>query len=145
MQLGDVLIANLAKTLRLGLLGTIQFVSGINHCAADAAMILHCMRLVFRCAAGIHALRARMEGHFASVVVPQASTLFPSVYLPLVLYVSYYPVNIIVMLVLHVSPQARPLSSGEVLGCTSPSLTGIDAYVFVADGRFHLEVRVLLL
>ena len=42
-----------------------------------------------------------------------------------------------------VIPQARPLSSGEVLGCTSPDLgemcAGLDAYVFVADGRFHLE------
>lgn len=38
-------------------------------------------------------------------------------------------------------PQAKPLSPGEVLGCTSPSLEGYDAFVFVADGRFHLEVR----
>lgn len=37
-------------------------------------------------------------------------------------------------------PQARPLSPGEVLGCTSPRLQGpCDALVFVADGRFHLE------
>lgn len=38
-------------------------------------------------------------------------------------------------------PQAKPLSPGEVLGCTSPRLDayGLDAYVFVADGRFHLE------
>lgn len=42
-----------------------------------------------------------------------------------------------------VIPQAKPLSPGEVLGCTSPNLTslGVEAYVFVADGRFHLEVR----
>jgi 2-(3-amino-3-carboxypropyl)histidine synthase len=39
-------------------------------------------------------------------------------------------------------PQARPLSPGEVLGCTSPRLGAelrLDAFVFVADGRFHLE------
>ena len=36
-------------------------------------------------------------------------------------------------------PQCRPLSAGEVLGCTSPQLTGVDACVFVADGRFHPE------
>jgi 2-(3-amino-3-carboxypropyl)histidine synthase len=38
-------------------------------------------------------------------------------------------------------PQAKPLSPGEVLGCTSPSLSahGLEAYIFVADGRFHLE------
>jgi len=39
-----------------------------------------------------------------------------------------------------VVPQARPLSPGEVLGCTSPDLDpALEAYVFVADGRFHLE------
>lgn len=46
-----------------------------------------------------------------------------------------------------VIPQAKPLSPGEVLGCTSPSLsttsgTGCappSAIIFVADGRFHLE------
>ena len=36
-------------------------------------------------------------------------------------------------------PQCRPLSAGEVLGCTSPDLRGFDACVFVADGRFHPE------
>ncbi len=36
-------------------------------------------------------------------------------------------------------PQCRPLSAGEVLGCTSPHLEGFDACVFVADGRFHPE------
>ena len=39
-------------------------------------------------------------------------------------------------------PQAKPLSPGEVLGCTSPRLGAelrLDAFVFVADGRFHLE------
>jgi 2-(3-amino-3-carboxypropyl)histidine synthase len=38
-------------------------------------------------------------------------------------------------------PQARPLSKGETLGCTSPVIDkGVyDALVFLADGRFHLE------
>lgn len=41
----------------------------------------------------------------------------------------------------HLSiPQAKPLSPGEVLGCTSPIIGGVDALVFIADGRFHLEV-----
>ena len=36
--------------------------------------------------------------------------------------------------------QAKPLSSGETLGCTSPILPpSTSALVFVADGRFHLE------
>jgi len=38
-------------------------------------------------------------------------------------------------------PQIKPLSPGEVLGCTSPTLHDVDALVFIADGRFHLEVR----
>jgi 2-(3-amino-3-carboxypropyl)histidine synthase len=41
-------------------------------------------------------------------------------------------------------PQARPLSPGEVLGCTAPALGGgHDALVFVADGRFHLEALMI--
>lgn len=38
-------------------------------------------------------------------------------------------------------PQCKPLSAGEVLGCTSPIFdkSAIDAFIFVADGRFHLE------
>ncbi|KAL3897098.1 MAG: hypothetical protein SGARI_006999, partial [Bacillariaceae sp.] len=44
-------------------------------------------------------------------------------------------------------PQAKPLSPGEVLGCTSPVLTtpsNKDAVVvFVADGRFHLESTLI--
>jgi 2-(3-amino-3-carboxypropyl)histidine synthase len=47
-------------------------------------------------------------------------------------------------------PQCEPLSPGEVLGCTAPTLgaaTGSeklpDAIVFVADGRFHLEAIMI--
>ena len=41
-------------------------------------------------------------------------------------------------------PQAKPLSAGEVLGCTSPPLTGrYDLCVFVADGRFHPEAVMI--
>ncbi|CAM9469477.1 unnamed protein product, partial [Chrysoparadoxa australica] len=39
--------------------------------------------------------------------------------------------------------QAKPLSPGEVLGCTSPVLTDVDALVFIADGRFHLESAMI--
>ena len=43
-----------------------------------------------------------------------------------------------------VVPQSKPLSPGEILGCTSPSLqtTGgarVDGIVYLGDGRFHLE------
>lgn len=41
-------------------------------------------------------------------------------------------------------PKVRPLSPGEVLGCTAPVLTQhADAIVFVADGRFHLEAIMI--
>lgn len=44
-----------------------------------------------------------------------------------------------------VVPQAKPLSAGEVLGCTAPSMPhgSADAVVFVADGRFHLEAFMI--
>ncbi len=36
-------------------------------------------------------------------------------------------------------PQSRPLSPGEILGCTSPKMTDVDIVIYVGDGRFHLE------
>jgi 2-(3-amino-3-carboxypropyl)histidine synthase len=37
-------------------------------------------------------------------------------------------------------PQTKPLSPGEILGCTAPRLTNdVDALLYVGDGRFHLE------
>ena len=37
-------------------------------------------------------------------------------------------------------PQSKPLSSGELLGCTSPKLDfDFDHLIYLADGRFHLE------
>eukprot|EP00842_Homolaphlyctis_polyrhiza_P001520 jgi/Hompol1/2369/HPOL_005970-RA len=36
-------------------------------------------------------------------------------------------------------PQARPLSPGELLGCTAPKLVGQDMIIYLGDGRFHLE------
>lgn len=40
--------------------------------------------------------------------------------------------------------QSRPLSAGEVLGCTAPRVPGEhDALLFVADGRFHLEALMV--
>ncbi|KAK6359417.1 Diphthamide biosynthesis protein 1 [Orbilia brochopaga] len=47
-------------------------------------------------------------------------------------------------------PQIMPLSKGEILGCTAPKLSaqrakdgstidGVDAIVYLGDGRFHLE------
>ncbi|XP_030916476.1 2-(3-amino-3-carboxypropyl)histidine synthase subunit 1 [Geospiza fortis] len=37
-------------------------------------------------------------------------------------------------------PRCKPLSPGEILGCTSPRLAqDTDAIVYLGDGRFHLE------
>ncbi|WWC92165.1 diphthamide biosynthesis protein 1 [Kwoniella dendrophila CBS 6074] len=36
-------------------------------------------------------------------------------------------------------PQVKPLSPGEVLGCTAPKLNDVDGLIYVGDGRFHLE------
>uniref|UniRef100_F7GI16 2-(3-amino-3-carboxypropyl)histidine synthase subunit 1 n=1 Tax=Monodelphis domestica TaxID=13616 RepID=F7GI16_MONDO len=37
-------------------------------------------------------------------------------------------------------PQCKPLSPGEILGCTSPRLSEeVEAVVYLGDGRFHLE------
>ena len=37
-------------------------------------------------------------------------------------------------------PQSKPLSPGEILGCTSPRLPdGTEALIYIGDGRFHLE------
>eukprot|EP00002_Diphylleia_rotans_P032801 TRINITY_DN6918_c0_g1_i1.p1 TRINITY_DN6918_c0_g1~~TRINITY_DN6918_c0_g1_i1.p1 ORF type:complete len:431 (-),score=109.41 TRINITY_DN6918_c0_g1_i1:82-1374(-) len=37
------------------------------------------------------------------------------------------------------TPQSKPLSAGEILGCTSPKVSSADAIVYLGDGRFHLE------
>ena len=41
-------------------------------------------------------------------------------------------------------PQVKPLSCGEVLGCTSPRLSPeIHTVIFLGDGRFHLESMMI--
>ncbi|KAJ3741399.1 putative diphthamide synthesis protein-domain-containing protein [Lentinula detonsa] len=41
-------------------------------------------------------------------------------------------------------PRSKPLSPGEVLGCTAPKLSGeVDAIVYLGDGRFHLEAIMI--
>lgn len=40
--------------------------------------------------------------------------------------------------------QQQSMCAGEVLGCTAPVLKQqVDAIVFVADGRFHLEAIMI--
>lgn len=40
-------------------------------------------------------------------------------------------------------PQSKPLSPGEILGCTSPVVTDVDALIYLGDGRFHLESAMI--
>lgn len=40
-------------------------------------------------------------------------------------------------------PQSRPLSPGEILGCTAPVLENIDIIIYLGDGRFHLEAVMI--
>jgi 2-(3-amino-3-carboxypropyl)histidine synthase len=41
-------------------------------------------------------------------------------------------------------PQCKPLSPGEILGCTSPRMPeSTTALVYVGDGRFHLESAMI--
>ncbi|KAI5179474.1 2-(3-amino-3-carboxypropyl)histidine synthase [Pancytospora epiphaga] len=40
-------------------------------------------------------------------------------------------------------PQIKPLSPGEVLGCTSPLIKDVNTVVYIGDGRFHLESAMI--
>lgn len=40
-------------------------------------------------------------------------------------------------------PQKRPLSPGELLGCTSPVIADADVLIYIGDGRFHLESAMI--
>nr|NVI71003.1 putative diphthamide biosynthesis protein 1 [Cucujiformia] len=42
-----------------------------------------------------------------------------------------------------VLPQSKPLSAGEILGCTAPVTRCIDAVIYLGDGRFHLEAIMI--
>lgn len=45
-----------------------------------------------------------------------------------------------------VIPQSKPLSAGEVLGCTAPKIPAHESdfnLIFIADGRFHLEAFMI--
>lgn len=40
-------------------------------------------------------------------------------------------------------PQSKPLSPGEILGCTAPSIKDVDLILYLGDGRFHLEAAMI--
>ncbi|KAJ8588283.1 diphthamide biosynthesis protein [Rhizopogon salebrosus TDB-379] len=39
-------------------------------------------------------------------------------------------------------PRSKPLSPGEILGCTAPIISDADALIYLGDGRFHLNPSV---
>nr|MBE5724782.1 putative diphthamide biosynthesis protein 1 [Cucujiformia] len=40
-------------------------------------------------------------------------------------------------------PQSKPLSAGEILGCTAPDVRCTDIVIYLGDGRFHLEAIMI--
>nr|MBE5724762.1 putative diphthamide biosynthesis protein 1 [Cucujiformia] len=40
-------------------------------------------------------------------------------------------------------PQSKPLSAGEILGCTAATLRCADVIIYLGDGRFHLEAAMI--
>lgn len=40
-------------------------------------------------------------------------------------------------------PQFKPLSPGEILGCTAPRFENVDVILYLGDGRFHLEAAMI--
>jgi len=40
-------------------------------------------------------------------------------------------------------PQFKPLSPGEILGCTAPVLKCCDILIYLGDGQFHLEAAMI--
>lgn len=40
-------------------------------------------------------------------------------------------------------PQSKPLSPGEILGCTAPRLPADITLIYLGDGRFHLEAAMI--
>lgn len=40
-------------------------------------------------------------------------------------------------------PQSKPLSPGEILGCTAPRILNDTTLIYLGDGRFHLESAMI--
>ncbi|CAH1991158.1 unnamed protein product [Acanthoscelides obtectus] len=40
-------------------------------------------------------------------------------------------------------PQIKPLSPGEILGCTAPVIKCADVVIYLGDGQFHLEAAMI--
>jgi len=96
---------------RLALVSTIQFVAGVQALKEDLTSPLE-----------------PAKENAAKEIPGQEQTLVQHSGLPL--HTGLYDITI---------PRSKPLSPGEILGCTSPLLPDVDALIYVGDGRFHLE------
>ncbi|GAA6008105.1 2-(3-amino-3-carboxypropyl)histidine synthase subunit 1/2 [Rhodotorula paludigena] len=108
-------VEHVAKPTKLAVVGTIQFVAAVQGLKADleAEEAVQARRLAIE-AAPSEGEAAAADGAGA---VERRSGKF----------------EIVV-------PQVKPLSPGEILGCTAPKLApDVDALLYVGDGRFHLE------
>lgn len=110
--------ASTAKPCKLAVVGTVQFLSAVQGLASD--------------------LIALQESAFSRLALPstsQSSADQEAAAATAALQQRKIEVYV---------PQTKPLSPGEVLGCTAPRLpTDTDAILYVGDGRFHLESIML--
>lgn len=102
------------RPFKLAAVGTVQFLSAVQGLAADLASVSD------------NSLgRLALPSTSDSATEAAASTS------------RRRPIEVLV-------PQVKPLSPGEVLGCTAPRLPlDIEAILYVGDGRFHLESIML--
>ncbi|GMK54460.1 hypothetical protein CspeluHIS016_0110460 [Cutaneotrichosporon spelunceum] len=106
---GEDLTASSDAPTRLALVGTIQFVAAVQALKEALSSALPALENVEE--AGDDALAKVARGEIG-------------------VWRGAYDITV---------PQVRPLSPGEILGCTAPKLGDVDALIYVGDGRFHLE------
>ncbi|KZT12542.1 Diphthamide synthesis [Laetiporus sulphureus 93-53] len=100
---------------RLALVSTIQFVAALSRLKDDLTTEVPDYEPLRRPAGMIEGLEAGSDE--SSVGQPR-------------LWTGRYDATI---------PRSKPLSPGEILGCTAPTLGDVDALIYLGDGRFHLE------
>ncbi|KDQ64660.1 hypothetical protein JAAARDRAFT_52608 [Jaapia argillacea MUCL 33604] len=106
------------KPTRLALVSTIQFVAALQRLKDELATELH-NPPPFQTPVGL--ITAVGEQDSESVTTAEVSPK---------LWAGKYDATI---------PRSKPLSPGEILGCTAPRLEDVDALIYLGDGRFHLE------
>ncbi|GAA5834953.1 hypothetical protein JCM11251_002070 [Rhodosporidiobolus azoricus] len=112
-------VAAAPKTTKLAVVGTIQFVAAVQGLKEDleAEEAAQAQLLAIEAAMPDDEDEQSGEGAEGKALIEEKKQKF----------------EIVV-------PQVKPLSPGEILGCTAPRLAAdIDALLYVGDGRFHLE------